>query len=59
VLEAGDRLLCFGKLELMRDLVPARVRRRRRPKVLELPASPLPDAVSEQTEVASSRPSQE
>ena len=38
-LEAGDRLLCFGKLELMRDLVPAKVRRERRPEVLELPES--------------------
>jgi ribosomal protein S6--L-glutamate ligase len=37
VLEAGDRLLCFGKLELMRDLVPPKVRRRRRPKVDALP----------------------
>jgi ribosomal protein S6--L-glutamate ligase len=36
-LEPGDRLLCFGKLELMRDLVPKRERRRRRPKVRELP----------------------
>jgi ribosomal protein S6--L-glutamate ligase len=38
-LEPGDRLLCFGKLELMRDLVPAKTRRRRRPRVKELPAS--------------------
>jgi ribosomal protein S6--L-glutamate ligase len=30
VLEVDDRLLCFGKLEAMRDLVPAR-RRRKRP----------------------------
>ncbi len=37
VLEAGDRLLCFGKMELMRGLVPARTRRRRRPDVQELP----------------------
>ncbi len=36
-LEADDRLLCFGKLELMRDLVPAKARRRRRPDVQELP----------------------
>ncbi|HUG20237.1 MAG TPA: RimK family alpha-L-glutamate ligase [Planctomycetaceae bacterium] len=39
VLEAGDRLLCFGKMELMRDLVPARIRRERRPTVRELPES--------------------
>ena len=37
VLESGDRLLCFGKLDEMRDLVPARARRRGRPKVLPLP----------------------
>ncbi len=30
-LEAGDRLLCFGKLELMRALMPAKARRSRRP----------------------------
>ncbi|MCW8962593.1 MAG: 30S ribosomal protein S6--L-glutamate ligase, partial [Gammaproteobacteria bacterium] len=37
VLEAEDKLLCFGKLESMRGMVPARTRRRRQPKVLELP----------------------
>jgi ribosomal protein S6--L-glutamate ligase len=37
-LEADDRLLCFGKLEEMRDLVPARRRRRARPKLEPLPA---------------------
>ncbi len=31
-LQPGDRLLCFGKLELMRDLIPAKTRRRRRPE---------------------------
>jgi ribosomal protein S6--L-glutamate ligase len=36
-LEAGDRLLCFGKLELMRDLVPPKARKKRRPRVKELP----------------------
>ena len=30
VLEANDRVLCYGKLELMRDLVPARRERKRR-----------------------------
>jgi ribosomal protein S6--L-glutamate ligase len=43
-LMAGDRLLCFGKLELMRDLVPAKTRRRRRPKVRELPDGAGTDA---------------
>jgi ribosomal protein S6--L-glutamate ligase len=36
-LEPGDRLLCFGKLEMMRDLVPERRRRRARPKLRPLP----------------------
>lgn len=44
-LEAGDRLLCFGKLELMRDLVPAKTRRKRRPKVKDLPELPVADEV--------------
>lgn len=29
-LEAGDRMLCFGKMELMRGLIPAKTRRRRK-----------------------------
>ena len=44
-LEPGDRLLCFGKLELMRDLIPAKVRRTRRPEVQELPDLPVADEV--------------
>ena len=36
VLEAGDKLLCFGKLEEMRGMIPLRTRRRRRPSVREL-----------------------
>lgn len=39
VLEVDDRLLCFGKLEAMRDLVPAH-RRRKRPKVRPLAPEP-------------------
>lgn len=40
VLEADDRLLCFGKLDAMRGLLPPRVQRRRRPKIQKLePAS--------------------
>ncbi len=42
VLEADDRLLCFGRLEEMRDLMPAR-RRRRRPRIKPLPDEPIPD----------------
>ena len=40
-LEPGDRLLCFGKLELMRALIPAKTRRRRRQKVKHLPELPV------------------
>ncbi|TWT34049.1 Ribosomal protein S6 modification protein [Posidoniimonas corsicana] len=36
-LEPGDRMLCFGKLEQMRSMIPDRVRKKRRPKVKELP----------------------
>jgi ribosomal protein S6--L-glutamate ligase len=42
VLEAHDRLLCFGNLEEMRGMIPAR--RRRRAKVRKLPEHPLPDS---------------
>ena len=39
VLEADDRLLCFGKLDEMRSMIPER--RRRRAKVRKLPKAPL------------------
>ena len=39
VLEDGDRLLCFGNLEEMRDLIPSRRRRSRR--VRKLPKTPI------------------
>jgi ribosomal protein S6--L-glutamate ligase len=42
VLEAEDRLLCWGKLEEMRSMIPARPRRR--PRVKRLPKHPLPEA---------------
>ena len=41
VLEAGDRLLCFGKLEEMRSMIPER--RRRRTRVRRLPKEPMPE----------------
>ncbi len=43
VLEADDRLLCFGRLDSMRDLVPERRRRRARPEVQPLPDEPIHD----------------
>jgi ribosomal protein S6--L-glutamate ligase len=45
ILEAGDRLLCFGKMDLMRDLVPARSRRNRRPEIKDLPDLPVAEEV--------------
>ena len=36
-LEPEDRLLCFGKLESMRELVPKKTRRNRRPVLKKLP----------------------
>lgn len=44
-LAAGDRLLCYGKLELMRHLIPAKVRRSRRPRVKGLPDLPVAEEV--------------
>jgi len=42
ILEANDKLLCYGKLESMRGMVPVRARRRRCPEVHELtPHFPL------------------
>lgn len=40
VLHAEDRLLCFGRLEEMRSMIPARPKRRARVK--RLPKEPLP-----------------
>ncbi|MEM6331587.1 MAG: TrkA C-terminal domain-containing protein, partial [Planctomycetota bacterium] len=51
-LEPGDRLLCFGKLELMRHLIPAKTRKRRRPKVQDLPELPVADEVNAANEPA-------
>ncbi|MGI9015770.1 MAG: RimK family alpha-L-glutamate ligase [Euzebya sp.] len=41
-MEPEDRMLCFGKLDSMRDLVPAKRRRKQRPKVQPLPDEPIP-----------------
>ncbi|WP_022882606.1 30S ribosomal protein S6--L-glutamate ligase [Gryllotalpicola ginsengisoli] len=40
VLEAEDRLLCWGKLEEMRSMIPERPKRR--PRVKKLPKQPIP-----------------
>lgn len=36
-LESNDKLLCFGRLEAMRSMIPAKTRRRRRPEISSLP----------------------
>lgn len=36
-LQADDRLLCFGKLDSMRSLLPPKAQRRRRPEIQDLP----------------------
>ncbi len=41
VLEPEDRLLCFGRLEEMRSMIPARRKRVR--KVKRLPENPIHD----------------
>ncbi len=41
VLEAGDRLLCFGKLESMKELVPKKSRLKHMPDVQPLQASEI------------------
>jgi len=41
ILEAGDELLCFGKLASLRSLVTERRRRRIRPAIQPLPEHPL------------------
>lgn len=43
-LNAGDRLLCFGRLEAMRELVPVRIRKARRPKIKKLETTAFPPA---------------
>jgi ribosomal protein S6--L-glutamate ligase len=40
VLEPEDKLLCFGKLESMKGMIPAKTQRQRQPKVQDLPDTP-------------------
>jgi ribosomal protein S6--L-glutamate ligase len=41
VIEPNDKLLCFGKLESMRGMIPDKAINRRRPKVKDLPIEEL------------------
>jgi ribosomal protein S6--L-glutamate ligase len=51
-LEPGDKLLCFGKLESMRSMVPTKTRRRRRPVIKELVSDELGDASAEAGDIS-------
>ena len=42
-IDADDRLLCFGKLDAMRGMLPTKARRRRRPKVQKLDTDLAPE----------------
>lgn len=41
-LHSDDRLLCFGKLESMKDLIPEKTRKRRSPKMKKLDIKDIP-----------------
>ena len=58
-IQADDRLLCFGKLELLRDLVPKKVRKKRRPKVKDLPELPVANEVHDEPADSDQPPSPE
>jgi ribosomal protein S6--L-glutamate ligase len=47
VLEPEDKLLCFGKLESMRGMIPPKTRRRRRPTIKELVSDELGESKAE------------
>ena len=51
-LEANDRLLCFGRIESMKELVPEKTRRRRRPKLKKIkkPEVAVPPDPSDRTD---------
>ncbi|GAA5505659.1 RimK family alpha-L-glutamate ligase [Novipirellula caenicola] len=43
-MEAGDRLLCFGKLEAMKEMVPTKTRKKRAPKIKTLEQARIDEA---------------
>ncbi|MCO8120125.1 RimK family alpha-L-glutamate ligase [Stieleria sp. TO1_6] len=43
-LEAGDRLLCFGKQESMKSMVPSKTRKQRAPKIKKLDPAAIENA---------------
>ncbi|MCR9261894.1 MAG: TrkA C-terminal domain-containing protein [Pseudomonadaceae bacterium] len=50
VLEPLDKLLCFGKLESMRGMIPKKTQRRRRPKVQDLSKETIVKAADGQSD---------
>jgi len=46
-LEAQDRLLCFGRLASMKELIPAKTRKKRKTKIKRLPDLPAAEAVQD------------
>lgn len=47
VLEPDDKLLCFGKLDSMRGMIPPKTQRRRRPAIKDLVTEELGDAATD------------
>ena len=47
ILEENDRILCFGKLEFMKELIPKKVRKKRQSEVQDLPELPVAQQVLE------------
>lgn len=56
VLEPGDRLLCFGCLESMRDLVPERAKKARHPKIVKLRTASIEGSNAQASTAATSSP---
>ena len=51
VLEENDRILCFGKLEFMKELIPKKTRKKRKSEVQDLPELPVAQQVLDEHEV--------
>ncbi|MFK7865328.1 MAG: cation:proton antiporter regulatory subunit [Pseudohongiellaceae bacterium] len=49
VLEPDDKLLCFGKMESMRGMVPKKTRRRRQPIVQDLVSDELEKTATDES----------
>lgn len=54
IIEPGDRLLCFGKLSALRELIPSKVLKKRNKPVKALPQSPVVASMLNATPAAES-----